>query len=46
MEENGERQPVVVLPYVEGVSQQIVKEAQLSGDPICVTGTTVAMEIM
>ena len=25
MEENKERQPVVVLPYVEGVSQQIAK---------------------
>ena len=25
MEENKERQPVVVLPYVEGVCQQITK---------------------
>ena len=25
MEENKERQPVVILPYVEGVSQQVVE---------------------
>ena len=46
MEENKERQPVVVLPYVEGVSQQIAKVLSQVEIRSALKARPVAMEIM